>query len=370
MSYPKLRIDAQADIIGLLLSSVQVRVDSLPLQATDSSGKTEFTLMQGMHSITVADVGGRPFSHFWDHDCDDSGGYLDTNRPYSFIMLNKDRDITALYKTFTQITDFTYGSSIIKGKLLDENNNPLRQQNYMHSTCTPSSTYDTVAIDRNIELQYYDGAWHGINAASKFYDDFNDGNYNGWVVSRGTWGVIGGELMVSGSGDDERIQSSWSQWNSNDFMTANVKLSSGSDVWIRLFDSTNNYYVQTSDGYNHLYLYVNGALVSSAALTGINVNNWNEWRVEQSSSVLRVYINGQKWLEYNGVPVINNGRIELRGHYSQILFDDVNVDGIAYRKDGSWSYNWNRVTGSDKIRAVYNPSNWYYYGTNAEISIL
>ncbi len=37
--------------------------------------------------------------------------------------------------------------------------------------------------------------------------------------------------------------------------------------------------------------------------------------------------------------------------------------------DGSWDYSWSCVLGATKLRASYNPTNWYYGGANTEIPI-
>jgi len=109
----------------------------------------------------------------------------------------------------------------------------------------------------------------------------------------------------------------------------------------------------------------------SVVLAGINPSNWNIWEIKQSGSTIEVYINDQKWMDYNSAPIITNGRIQLRTSNPTIaFFDNVNVDGIEYRKDGTWSYPWSCVSGTTELRATYNPANWYYNYTSAEITNL
>jgi hypothetical protein len=360
---------AQVDITGEQLSNVQVNVNGMVKSTI--GGIVTYRLPNGTHTISVqSETDSRYYSHFWDSDCNQNniGWYYDTaDNPYTFNMYNRDRDITAQYKTFTQIKDFSFDSSTISGKLLDENNNPIIQQGGYHPTCTAPEVYSIIPVDRIITLEYYDGSWHQIGSP-KFFDDFNDNNYNGWTGA-GTWSVTGGELSDSGSGGTEYINTNWNGWNSNDYVSVNIKLS-GVDVWVKIFDGSNEYYFQTWNGYTDLHLYVNGVNVKSVALAGINPNDWNIWKIKQSGSTIEVYINDQKWMDYNSAPTITNGRIQLRNsNPTKAFFDDVNVDGIIYKKDGSWSYPWYYVSVTTKLRATYNPLNWYYNYTSAEINL-
>jgi hypothetical protein len=368
-----LTFEAQVDGIEQPLQGVQVNVNGM-IKNTLADGTVTYRLPAGLHTISVqSQSGSRIFSHFWDHDCDNFGNYYDTSGSpfgtYTFTMFNKDKNITAQYLTFTKITDtignpntFEYDGTTIKGKLLDEKNNVLFPTGGKAPTCGGLGT--RIPIDTNITLEYYDGSWHPIST-TKLYDDFNDGNYNGWTVGSGTWSVTNGELSDSGSGGAEYINTNWNGWNSNDYVSVNIKLS-GVDIWVKIFDGSNEYYFQTWDGYNTLHLYVNGVNTKSAALAGISPSNWNTWKIKQVGSTIEIYINDQKWMDYDSAPIITNGRIQLRTSNPTIgLFDDVNVDGIIYKKDGSWSYSWSCVPVATKLRASYNPLNWYYKETSA-----
>jgi hypothetical protein len=426
---------------------------------------------------------------------------------------------------------FDYDGKTVSGKLLDETNNILYQVGGKSPNC--GGARQIIPIDRNINLDYFDGSWHSIGSP-KFYDDFNGNDYNGWIVDKGTWGVLNGELNNSGGGGgEEYIHTNWNGWNSNDYLSANINIPSGNDVWLSLRnDAGINYYVQTSDGYKTLQLYVtdetgyyNAKSVDISSL-GINPKNWNSWRIEQKGNDMLAYINdiniinttaekttidnfengiigwtpncggntinttadgynsiyalnitsaggdglaceytsynaikGRKityscygsncrlgiwnntafvntrtcnldtgqcntgtpidgagtycpknpsgWTRcettitevpiyqsqsariyvYNDgtighssiydtieelikVPNITNGRIQLRTSNPTIaLFDDINVDGINYKKDGRWSYPWGCILGTNKIRATYNPTNWFYMGTSSTIAI-
>ena len=372
----ELTFKAQVDVTEYALQGVQVNVDGV-INNTQADGTVTYQLPTGPHTMSVqSQSDSRQFSHFWDHDCDNFGNYYDTSGSpfgtYTFKMFNKDKNITAQYKTFTNITDsagnpgFEYDGTKISGKLLDEYGNPIGQTGGKAPTCGGLGI--RIPIDANIALGYYDGSWHPIST-TKFFDDFNDGDYNGWTVGSGTWSVTNGELSDSGSGGAEYINTNWNGWNSNDYVSANIKLS-GVDVWVKIFDGSKEYYFQTWDGYNTLHLYVNGVHTKSVALAGISPSNWNMWKINQTGTTIEIYINDQKWMDYSSAPIINNGKIQLRTSNPTIaFFDNVNVDGVIYYKDGKWSYPWAFVSAATKLRATYNPSNWYYNYTSSEIVI-
>jgi hypothetical protein len=175
----KLTIRTQADITGLILPIVQFIVDEFS-QTTNSSGIKELMLTPGQHTITATNVNTRFFSHFWDHDCDDTdeGWYLDTTGSpfgrYTFEIFDREKEITAFYKTLTKITDFGYNCTSISGKLLDENNNALTPgpKNY-HPVCEDPSGVHSVVVDKNIMLEYSTDnglSWNYINTVTASSD--------------------------------------------------------------------------------------------------------------------------------------------------------------------------------------------------------
>jgi hypothetical protein len=207
----ELKVEAQVDILGLPLENVNIVVDTQS-KPTNSKGISTFFLTPGNYQLSVPNrIGSRGFTHFWDHNCsENTGNWLDDpSNPYPFEMFGHNKTITAWYKVLTQITDLNYDGSTIRGKLLDENNNPLIQQGGYHPTCTPPDVSNIVPVDRDIKLEYYDGSWNLIDTNPKFYDDFNDNDYDGWIVARGDWDILTGELNTSGIGD-ESIQIRWS----------------------------------------------------------------------------------------------------------------------------------------------------------------
>jgi hypothetical protein len=307
----ELAFNAKVDLTGLPLSSLQVTTNSVTegsqTFSTDSNGIAKFMLHPGCYTISVpSSFNGRQFSHFWDHNCsENTGNYLDnSSNPSSFKMFAHNKSITAFYKTSTQITNLNIGSLTISGKLIDENTNPLIQQGGYHPICTSPEASSLLSVDRNVKLDYSTdngNSWNSINTNPKFYYDFNDNDYSSnWTVDTGTWRIANGELNDSGSSvtGEEYIHTKWNGWNSTDYLSANINISSGNDVWLSLRnDSGINYYVQTYDGYQTLQLYITDeagyyrAKVADIHDLGINPKNWNSWRIEQKGNDMLAYIN-------------------------------------------------------------------------------
>jgi chitodextrinase len=158
----KLTVFTSLDIwpVNPPVPSVQVTISGLPPKSTSDSGIAEFDLPAGNYNISVEDpTGTRTFSHFWDHNCSEThysdGWYLDTNdNPYNFTMYSKDREITAFYKTLTQITDFDYSGTTISGKLLKENGDVISSYYHRCDVCKNTSECIESSWDRNVTLEY------------------------------------------------------------------------------------------------------------------------------------------------------------------------------------------------------------------------
>lgn len=352
-------LNSQNSIADLPLTNVQVNLSGITKYTSvydEFTSNIIYSLVPGnQYSVKVENPfadpqGPRDFSHFRDLDCkgNNTGYYLDTAlNPYTFDIpsdwtLTYSRKMTAFYKTFTQIRNLEFDNvtNTIEGNLLDEDFNSISEGETSYQSC---GVPITINPNRNVILQYLD-ACGGLKplssvtssfAQNRFYDKF-DKDITKWDTNDGNWNVANGELDNSGIGD-ESIQTKWNFWNSssdgNNNLEVSVKLS-GSNVSIRIFDSINDYYLQTNDSYGHVYLWVNGALKQSASPIGIFPNRWNVWRIRQNDSYLEFYINDQKLFRYTGVPIMDSGRIMLRTLNSGAAFDNV----ISY--SGSWSYNF------------------------------
>ena len=384
-------LNSEISIVNLPLTNVSVNLNGITKYTRTYDEFTSniiYSMLPGSPQTVQTDnpfadpQGPRPFSHFRDFDCkgNNTGYILDTNvTPYSFGIPNDweitySRKMTAYYKAFTQIRNLEFDNvtKIISGNLLDEDFNSISKEETSYLTCNVSTK---VYPNRNVTIEYLDtcnNSWVTLGsvassfAGGRFYDKF-DKDRNNWYINNGTWNIANGELNNNGIGY-ESIQTKWNFWNSssngNNNLEVSVNLSSGGNLSIRIFDAINDYYLQTNDSYNNIYLWVNGALKQNVSLIGITPNQWNVWRIKQNDSYMEFYLNNKKLIVYNGVPTMGNGRIELRTHNTQAHFDNI----TAY--DGSWSYNFGNMPCSvKKIRAAYIPSDWYYNDSFADIDI-
>jgi hypothetical protein len=145
----KLTIFTQIDAFSIALSPVRVNVSN-KINWTDASGKVEYYLSPGTFYVNVENTfKNRPFSHFWDSDCDKTtmNCWLDNaSNPYTFAIYDRDRNITAQYKAFTMIADtkgnnntFEFNRTYIKGRLTDERGIALIDPGNKHPKCEISA---------------------------------------------------------------------------------------------------------------------------------------------------------------------------------------------------------------------------------------
>jgi hypothetical protein len=383
-------LNSAISILKLPLTGVEVNLNSITKytrQYDEFTSNIIYSMIPGTpYSIKAINPfadpkGPRPFSHFRDFDCqgNNTSYILDTNvNPYPFTIPNKynivySRRMTAFYKDLTQIRNLEFDNvtNTISGSLLDEDFNSISKKETSYVACNVSTT---VYPNRNVTIEYLDAcsnSWKSIGsvassfAQNRFYDNF-DKDHNNWNINSGTWNITNGALNNSGIGY-ESIQTKWNFWNSssngNNNLEVSVNLSSGSNVSIRVFDAFDDYYLQTNDSYNNLYLWVNGALKASVTLTGIVPNQWNTWRIRQNNSYLEFYINNRKLIRFYNAPPIDFGRVQFRTFNTQAYFDNVTI------YDGSWSYNFNIPCNVKKIKAAYTSSDWYYNDTYSVIDI-
>src|SRR6185436_4898498 len=88
-----------------------------------------------------------------------------------------------------------------------------------------------------------------------FFDDFNDGNANGWLPAAATWSLVEGQYICIG-GIDGRSFIGEDYWT-NYLVSAKVKLVSGdvnAGVLGRLKDADHYYYAQLFRGLARIYL--------------------------------------------------------------------------------------------------------------------
>lgn len=130
-------------------------------------------LLPGLHSIKVQPsfnteyYGWRHFSHFWDHDCDGTGDFLDSaENPYVFTMYGKDKEMTVIYKGFTFI-NFDYNGTHIFGNLNNERGYGVLEK---CGRSVPCGVSDPAIQNWYVDLYYEkDGKWYPIGKALTDY---------------------------------------------------------------------------------------------------------------------------------------------------------------------------------------------------------
>lgn len=179
----KLTVNTSKDVHNIPILGIQVTIASSAgsvTQTTDAHGQTEFMLPPGCYTISVSPLAPYQFTHFWDSDCDKThlpplNWYWDLgSNPYSFTMYDRDRNITALYKMSTQITNLNYDITTftISGKLLDGFIPPqaLLATASKRTVCEdPLTEINNVLVDRNVVLEYStdNGAtWNSIGTVT------------------------------------------------------------------------------------------------------------------------------------------------------------------------------------------------------------
>jgi hypothetical protein len=127
------------------------------------------------------------------------------------------------------------------------------------------------------------------------FDDFQDGNADGWTAGAGTWSVSGGELG-NGSTGQTSIWAGDASWTDISF-TADVTPSSGTDVWmIFRVQNASNYYLYTLQT-GKLYKLVGGSYSEIASGTGgYSTGTTYSITVELEGSSITVLRNGTEVL--------------------------------------------------------------------------
>jgi hypothetical protein len=168
---------------------VSVNVSGV-VKPTNASGIAEFNLTQGLtYSINADDpFSGRPFSHFWDHDCDSTNASWNKDtesNPYTFTMHDRERDISAFYKIFTKINNLNYSNGVISGKLQNENNAGLYSGFNRNDIC---GSPITGTWNRDVTLEFFnstDSTWKKIDTVKASTDPL-DGSWSySWICVNG-----------------------------------------------------------------------------------------------------------------------------------------------------------------------------------------
>ncbi|MFA5389331.1 MAG: LamG-like jellyroll fold domain-containing protein, partial [Candidatus Omnitrophota bacterium] len=254
--------------------------------------------------------------------------------------------------------------------------------------CTGNAADNTAYVEF---INWLAKGFNGGMAADTFggaYDNFNDGNYNGWIVTAGTWNTSLGYLeSPDSSSTSEYIYYSGATY-SNFIFEADVNIVSSAyankeiGLYFRQADSS------YADGEGCLLLRQDNQDISCSGTSVAQASSLNTWyhiRVIVNGSSVKYYVDGQ--LKYSGTIGTTSGYIGIRSISALTRVDNIVIKPIGADKgdtqapavpafyatdatDGSSSHNtsaWQPGISNDNTVAfgwqepVSNGDDYYYY---------
>ena len=197
-----------------------------------------------------------------------------------------------------------------------------------------------------------------------YFDDFNDGNDNGWTVKSGTWEVIGGQYRETSSYSLPGVSV---VDNPTSDMTIGIRARELGTGGFRNFfivfayDEANGkaYWAGARIGnvppgawtIEEIDLGTGSSSRLAEAPENIYVNTWYDLKLQISGDTVTLYADGTEKVSYTFPGGMPEGRIGLGGQNNQALFDDFVIDtdgdGIGDDGDGSGVLGDNRCTGGN-----------------------
>jgi|GEM_PF-1672770 len=176
-----------------------------------------------------------------------------------------------------------------------------------------------------------------------YHDDFEDGNANGWTVSKGDW-------VVTSDGDTQVFKQTGNTTSTEGFVTAgeadgsdytvsakvkaisSLGTAAASGVMLRLQNDNNFYLFRINWGTqqaqllkrtNGSYQYVKSVPLSSP---GVVDGQWYELKAEAYGNVIEGYVDGVKLLSYTDTDApFLQGASGFRTYAQVVEFDDFNI---------------------------------------------
>jgi len=196
-------------------------------------------------------------------------------------------------------------------------------------------------------------------------DDFDDGNYDGWTVSSGTWSVVSGELHQTSESFARiyRGSTSWDNYEVSFSYKSEDDGGQGGDrvgMYFREYDGNNKYFASFAPGEARLQRKLNGiwATLTYNPYVDTELSTWYDVRVVADGSTLKVYRDGEEILSATDSD-ITAGRVALTcDGNSDAYFDDVLVTSLADPVTTTYEYNTaNELTKQTKQGT---DTNFYY----------
>lgn len=195
--------------------------------------------------------------------------------------------------------------------------------------------WDEVGDQEHCNITVYG---NGRIKLENFADDFNNGNYNGWTVSQGSWTVSSGKLRAQ---QGFSLIRTGQQFTTNRHVRTKVRtLTAGPDSWDvawviakYLSSSYQVYSLLHKNGDVELALIYNGQTLMWTASTPFSPYNWNTIDIDIVGTKAYVSVNGNSYLKITHSWFDNfSGYTALRTFTSSTAeFDDITVVN-----EGSW----------------------------------
>ena len=176
-----------------------------------------------------------------------------------------------------------------------------------------------------------------------FFDDFNDGDINGWTVESGNWSVDNGNLLTQENGVLDflgQINAAPADWD-NYRIEFDVNTENGVDNAIQFRKQGNNSYIfnirHDSLPSIKLFKIENNVALNAAQNWNLILQNrvWYHIKIEAIDENIKIWINDNLALEYNDPGTnLRQGGIGLQSWtgwngYIKIRFDNIKVTSLV-----------------------------------------
>jgi hypothetical protein len=161
-------------------------------------------------------------------------------------------------------------------------------------------------------------------------DDFNDGNYNGWTISGGTWSVTPtGVLQQTSTSGTKWLHTSTISTGEDFIFEAWTSIASGTYTILQFnrYSSTGRWVGLLNNSADTINLASMNSAYSDIVWTSVPVqtNRWYKLRVEKVGSVYQFYRDCTHYLTASIFPIPPAGRFGFGTTSAWCYFDDVTI---------------------------------------------
>jgi prepilin-type N-terminal cleavage/methylation domain-containing protein len=197
--------------------------------------------------------------------------------------------------------------------------------------------FDTDVRDVTFDLRFKNPAGgfctaDGINRGAAIFDDFDDGNINGWTVRSGTWASSNGELYQSATNNNRTLIGA--DVLGDITYEGKIKVTSGSQAFLifRYTDDNNFYMVGIRTDTNRVLVQRmrSGTTTQTASHSiTLNNNNWYNLKIVLEAKRLRVWLDCAQVIDMSDNLMNATGKVGFRTASSAARWDDVRCQSAA-----------------------------------------